>query len=60
MSCIFLHQRDSSFSRLYDKRIPLEPAYPSILPSKGEVYADDPTLNLSETETELVRHAPPG
>ncbi|KAF2448552.1 pantothenate transporter [Karstenula rhodostoma CBS 690.94] len=45
---------------LYDERKPLEPSYPSVLASKGEIYADDPALKLTETETEAVRHAPPG
>ncbi|KAF1967408.1 dimethylaniline monooxygenase [Bimuria novae-zelandiae CBS 107.79] len=45
---------------LYDKRVPLEPAYPSVVASKAENYGDDPTLTLRETETERLRHAPPG
>ncbi|KAJ4293517.1 hypothetical protein N0V90_008800 [Kalmusia sp. IMI 367209] len=45
---------------LYDERKPLEPAYPSVLASKGEVYSDDPTLNITEIENQSIRHAPPG
>lgn len=50
---------DSGF-RLFDKRVSLEPSYPSVLASKGESYAQDLTSRLSPDEVEAVRHAPPG
>jgi ACS family pantothenate transporter-like MFS transporter len=57
--CIFLPTSDQLF-RLYDERRPLEPAYPSVLASRGEIYEDDPALQLTEADMQAARHAPPG
>ena len=46
--------------RLFDKRISLEPSYPSVLASRGELYAQDAVSDLSQDEIQAVRHAPPG
>lgn len=43
--------------RLYDERLPLEPAYPAVRPSQaGGTYADDADVSQHET----LLHAPPG
>ena len=44
--------------RLYDERKPLEPAYPSALPSKaGSTYTKEEVKDL---QLERLLHAPPG
>lgn len=57
---------DSNF-RAYDERKPIEPSYPSILPSVAGLYSDvdsDPEdsmpQNLSPREKIELKHAPPG
>ncbi|KAF1953933.1 pantothenate transporter [Byssothecium circinans] len=48
--------------RAFDKRQPIEPVYPSILPSKGERKYNESELTEAAQEAELRRlyHAPPG